>query len=36
MIRTQSWKYTILPKKTPIEWSKIEHPGILGASLLIK
>lgn len=34
-IKKESKKYIILPHETPIEWSKMEHPGILGASLLI-
>jgi glucokinase len=29
-------EYNLLPKTTPIEWSKIDHPGILGASLLVR
>lgn len=29
-------KYTFLPKKTKIVWTTLEHPGTLGASLLIK
>lgn len=33
MIRKHSKKYFHLPKKTPIHWSKLKHPGILGASL---
>ncbi|MFH1585208.1 MAG: ROK family protein [archaeon] len=36
MIKKQTYKYSILPKKTPIKWSKIRHPGILGASLLVE
>lgn len=28
-------KYSILPKIPKIQWSKLDHPGILGASLLI-
>lgn len=36
MIKKQINKYTILPKKTFIRWTKLKHPGILGASLLIK
>jgi len=35
-IKKQAEKYSMLPKKTPIQWSKLEHPGTLGASLLIK
>ena len=33
MIRKTSQKYFELPKKTPIRWTKLKHPGILGASL---
>lgn len=36
MIKKQTNKQTILPKKTPIMWTKLKHPGILGASLLVK
>lgn len=36
MIKKQINKYTILPKKTFIRWTKLKHSGILGASLLIK
>jgi glucokinase len=28
--------YSVLPKRTPIQWTKLDHPGTLGASLLIK
>jgi glucokinase len=35
MIRKEVKKYSILPKTTPIQWSKLDHPGSLGASLLI-
>lgn len=35
MIRKQVKQYSVLPKKTRIEWSALEHPGTLGASLLI-
>ncbi|MFA5174016.1 MAG: ROK family protein [Candidatus Pacearchaeota archaeon] len=34
-IKKETKKYVILPRETPISWSKLEHPGILGASLLI-
>jgi len=34
-IRQEVKKYSVLPKETPIKWSKLEHPGILGASLLV-
>lgn len=36
MIKKQAKKYSILPRVTPIQWSKLDHPGTLGASLLIK
>jgi glucokinase len=35
MIKKQAEKYSSLPKKTSIQWSKLDHPGTLGASLLI-
>jgi predicted NBD/HSP70 family sugar kinase len=35
MIKKEAEKYVILPRKTPIQWSKLDHPGVLGASLLI-
>lgn len=35
-IKEQTKKYSVLPKTTPILWSKLDHPGTLGASLLIK
>jgi len=35
-IKKQARKYSILPKTTPIQWTKLDHPGTLGASLLIK
>jgi len=36
MIRKHSQKYFRLPKKTPIRWSKLNHPGVLGASLYLE
>lgn len=33
MVKSHAAKYFRLPKKTPILWSKIDHPGVLGASL---
>ncbi len=36
MIKKEANKYVILPRKTPIQWSRLDHPGTLGASLLIK
>ncbi len=35
MIRENAQKYIILPGKFDIVWTKLEHPGTLGASLLI-
>jgi len=35
-IRKQTKRYCLLLKKHPIVWSKIKHPGIIGASLLIQ
>ena len=35
MIIKESRKYVILPRMPKIQWSKLDHPGILGASLLI-
>lgn len=35
-IKKAAKKYVILPTKTKIEWSKLDHPGILGAGLLVK
>jgi len=34
-IRQEVKKYSVLPKETPIKWSVLEHPGIIGASLLV-
>lgn len=36
MIKKEVKKYSVLPKTTPVQWSKLDHPGSLGASLLIK
>ena len=36
MIKKQVKKYVALPKTTPIEWTKLKHPGILGAGLLMR
>jgi len=35
-IRNQVPKYLLIPRKPKIVWTKLKHPGILGASLLIK
>ncbi len=34
-IEKEAKKYVILPKMPKVPWSKIPHPGILGASLLL-
>ena len=34
-IKKEAKKYSIMPHETPISWSKLEHPGTLGASLLV-
>jgi hypothetical protein len=36
MIRKYTQKYVILPTIPDIKWSKLAHPGILGASLLVR
>jgi glucokinase len=36
MIKKEVKRYVLLPKTTPIRWTKLKHPGILGASRLIK
>lgn len=36
MIKKNVYQYVKLPKKTKIKWTSIDHPGIKGASLLIK
>lgn len=35
-IKKHTRQHIILPRQTPIVWSKLDHPGTLGASLLIK
>ncbi len=35
-IKEHAKKYIIIPRDTLITWSKLNHPGTLGASLLIK
>jgi len=35
-IKNHVKRYVIIPHETTIVWSKLEHPGTLGASLLIK
>ena len=34
-IKKEAQKYSVLPRDTPIQWSRLDHPGTLGASLLI-
>lgn len=36
IIKKEVQKYKIIPGETTIVWSKLDHPGILGASLLVK
>jgi len=36
MIKKHSQKYFELPKKTSIRWSKLKHPGVMGASLYLE
>lgn len=35
-IKSSAQKYSILPKKINIQWSKLEYAGVLGAGLLLK
>ncbi len=35
MIKKQAEKYVMIPNKPDIRWTKLKHPGILGASLLV-
>jgi glucokinase len=35
-IKEATKKYVVLPHQTEIAWSKLDHPGTMGASLLIK
>jgi len=34
-VKKHARKHIIIPRQTPIQWSKLEHPGTLGASLLV-
>lgn len=36
MIKKYVKKYVILPQVPDVQWSKLKHPGILGASLLVR
>jgi glucokinase len=36
MIKKEVKKYQIIPRNVEIKFSKLEHPGILGASLLVR
>jgi len=36
LIKKSAYQYNLLPKKTPIKWSKLKYPGLLGASLLVR
>ncbi len=35
LIRAETQKYVLLPRRVEIIWSKLDHPGTLGASLLV-
>lgn len=35
MVQRSAKKYLLTDRKTKITWSKLEHPGVLGASLLV-
>jgi len=35
MIKSHAKKYILIPTSTPIQWTRLDHPGILGAALLI-
>ncbi len=36
IVKRDAKKYSILPKKINIQWSKLKNPGVLGAALLLK
>lgn len=36
MLNKKVKKYSFLPKITPVVWTALEHPGTMGASLLVK
>ena len=36
LIKKSVAKYQIIPRKVPIKWTGLKHPGTLGASLLVK
>lgn len=35
-IKKEIKKYNVLPRRTEVIWTKLEHPGTLGASLLVE
>ena len=35
MIKKEARKYIMIPRNTEIKWIKLDHPGVLGASLLV-
>jgi len=35
MIKKEAYRFAVVKSKTPIVWSKLNHPGLLGASLLV-
>lgn len=36
MVKKKVKKYSFLPKTTPIVWTALDHPGTMGASLLVE
>ncbi len=36
LVKKHAYKMAVVKSKTPIVWSKIKHPGLLGASLLVR
>lgn len=36
LIVSEAKKYILIPRKPNVKWSKLDHPGILGAALLVK
>ncbi len=36
MIKKSAYKHVIIPKKTPIRWTGLAHPGILGAAWVVE
>lgn len=36
MVKREAYRLAVVKSRTPLKWSKIKHPGLLGASLLVK